>query len=71
MKIEEICLTAVKLGYMLQGLKNRQVKAWYAHVEQLPVQETCETILIVSRQLMTACAHGYDINPVGTIQRKV
>lgn len=44
-KIEEICLTAVKLGYMLQGLKNRQVKAWYVH--------------------------GYDINPVGTIQRKV
>lgn len=45
MKIEEIYVNSVKLGYMLQELKNRQVKAWYAH--------------------------GYDINPVGTIQRKV
>ncbi|WP_236798189.1 hypothetical protein [Bacillus cereus] len=45
MKIEKIYVNIVKLGYMLQGLKNRQVKAWYVH--------------------------GYDINPVGTIQRKV
>lgn len=45
MKIEEIYVNSVKLGYMLQELKNRQVKAWYAH--------------------------RYDINPVGTIQRKV
>ncbi len=45
MKVEKIYVNIVKLGYMLQGLKNRQVKAWYAH--------------------------GYDINPVGTIQRKV
>ena len=30
MKIE-IYVNAVKLGYMLQELKNRQVKAWYAH----------------------------------------
>ncbi|HFJ9248047.1 hypothetical protein VSK70_18995 [Bacillus sp. WOD8 KX774193] len=31
MKVEKIYVNIVKLGYMLQGLKNRQVKAWYVH----------------------------------------
>ena len=68
--IEEIYSKAVELGYMPQEVKDRQVQALNAHFEKLPVQENRETILIdsgiVSMQLMlTACAHGYDTNPIG------
>ena len=44
--IEEIYSKAVKLGYMPQEVKDRQVQALAAHFEKLPVQENRETILI-------------------------
>jgi len=68
--LEEIYSKAVDLGYMPQEVKDMQIEAYMAHLKQLPEQVNRETILVdaglVSMQIMlTACAHGYDTNPMG------
>lgn len=71
---EEIYSTAVDLGYMPLGVKERQMSNIAAHFSTLAPQDNRDTVLIdgglVSMQLMlVARAHGYDTCPMGGFEK--